>query len=98
MDLTLFAGNLTNTINVMRVRKEQGTMAVCNKGLRKIASAEAGFKMSFRQRRARRQDEKLKAGISIRTVSVETLYRDPCSSEKRGWWGAQHITHSLVIC
>lgn len=47
MDLTLFAGNLSNTINVMRVRKEQGTMAVCNKGLRKIASAEAGFKIEF---------------------------------------------------
>ena len=42
----MVTGNLTNIINVMHVRKEQGTMAVCNKGLRKITSAEAGFKMS----------------------------------------------------
>lgn len=49
MDLTLVTGNLTNIINVMPVRKEQGTVAVCNKGLRKIASAEAGFKLSLKQ-------------------------------------------------
>lgn len=52
MDLTLVTGNLTNIINVMHVRKEQGTMAVCNKGLRKSLSAEAGFKMSVKQLRA----------------------------------------------
>lgn len=50
----------------MRVRKEQGTMAVCNKGLRKIASAEAGVKMSFRQQEL---DEDRMRNLKQRLVS-----------------------------